>query len=657
MKLPSSVLFEKTGTTVGVGALYVDNAATATAEDILVLSVGSGSIVPTVTMTMAAVPATSPTSPIDVSGTTSPGTAVTCTVNGLATGAYAGTTNWTGTGLVLQPNTNNYIVCQSTSGGVTASKEAYTYFGTATTAPTVNIATPPSGVYKNAAAAAVTVSGTLTGASFANATVQVASNLGGSVMTSSDKDGAYSAVLTLTAEGPNVITVTAWQAWTDPGAANVTVNYDITPPNMTGTISFISAGATTTSAVQNLDALVLEANLQSITVNSVPVSAAAKVALAGSNTYFSVPVTLERGSNLVTVIATDLAGNSTTVSRTVTLAPEIPGFTVALPVDNKFRTSVGTESASGSVDPTFTSVVACGTATAPAAGSWAATTPSIGLGFVPCQFTASGGGNTTVSEKRTFNTNASYGLVAITSPSADKATNASTIGIAGSVTPGTAATPQISVNGGAATSVTGYTIATGVFTPNTVTLVPGLNTVKIISNATTAVRNIIYDATTPDLTIQADSKPIPTKISGSIESSAKFSLSALNGVTPVAVPLSRITFEPNDQSGSIVWHVDLSGYVYDTISFTATDPADNSSLLPYKNGIPTGDVDGDGVVRLADALAALRHVAGTEAIVDINKFFNGDVGGLVQGHVSRDGVIDITDSVLILNKAYGLMDF
>jgi hypothetical protein len=85
--------------------------------------------------------------------------------------------------------------------------------------------------------------------------------------------------------------------------------------------------------------------------------------------------------------------------------------------------------------------------------------------------------------------------------------------------------------------------------------------------------------------------------------------------------------------------------------------------LPYTQGIPTGDIDGDGVVRLADALAALRHVAGTERInplgtdAEKTKFFQGDVGGLINGRAARDGVIDIADSVLILSKAYGLLTF
>jgi len=661
LKQPASLLFERTGTgTSTAGVLYVTNAATSVSvANILPLGIDNGTAPApqTVTMTMAAVPATSGSSSITVTGTTNPGTAVACTVNGVAGGTPSGTTNWTVSGLVLQSGVTNYILCKSATGN--ASVEAYTYFGAPSGTTSVTITSPAAGLYTNNTT--VNVTGTTTPA---NATVQLDNSLVGTTFAQSDANGNWSMAVTL-GEGSNTLTATASKpGWTTGSNAQVAVVGDITPPNMTGTISFITAGSTTTNAVQNLDGIVLEANLQSITVDGVPVSDGAKVTLGGNNTYFSVPVTLERDSNNVTVTATDLAGNSTTLSRSVTLAPEKPGFTVTLPADNKFRTAVGTESASGTADPSFTTVIACGTSTA--AGNWSATTPSIGTGFVSCQFTASGGGNTTVSEKRTFNTNGTYGLVAITYPATDIATKNASVTVSGSVT-ASASVPKISINGAAAKDVTfndagifgTYVPATGAFT-YPVALVQGLNTIKIISNTTTtaAVRNIIYDTTAPVMSIQADSKSMPTTISGSLEPSAKMSaITASLGGTPVIIPLSKITFEPNDQSGSVLWHADLASYGYDALSFTALDPALNDTTLAYAIGIPTGDVDGDGAVRLADALAALRHVAGTENITDPDKFFNGDVGGLIKGRAARDGVIDITDSVLILNKAYGLMAF
>jgi len=113
---------------------------------------------------------------------------------------------------------------------------------------------------------------------------------------------------------------------------------------------------------------------------------------------------------------------------------------------------------------------------------------------------------------------------------------------------------------------------------------------------------------------------------------------------------------------SMVWSVDLTGYTYDSISFTTLDPAGNATVRTFVNGIPTGDVDMDGAVRLSDALACLRHVAGTEPLpglptVKESPRFQADVGSLIGSRAAQDGEVTVVDAVLILQKAYGLMTF
>ncbi|NVN98786.1 MAG: SMP-30/gluconolactonase/LRE family protein [Geobacteraceae bacterium] len=656
LKLPNAVSFEKTATG---GVLYVGSDATSTAAaNILKLSVAGGSVPPqTVAMTMSTVPPTSPSSPISVTVTTSPANPVTCTVNGSGTGVVitGGPATWNAS-LPLTSG-NNHILCKSTLGGVTSFKEADTFLG-ALPPDSVGITLPAAGLYTNATS--VTVSGT-TGS--ANASVQLTNSLGGTVTAQSDASKNWSAVVNLL-EGSNAITATAWKTGTTSASptASVTVVADYTPPNMTGTVSFLNSGAVTNNAIQNIDGIVLDANLASVQVSvngvtsvNVNVPSSSTVALGGNNTYFSAPVTLVRGSNTITVKATDKANNSTTFTRTVTLKPEAVGIAVALPADNSYMSAPGSVTASGASDAGLTSVNAAGTVVTPASGSWSTAAMNVTAGFGSYQFVASGAGLDTVTVKRTINTNATYQQVAITSPASDIATSATSFAISGTV-PANSTIPQISINGAAAVNVGNYTLISGAFS-HTVALAQGLNTVKIVSaNGTTAVRNIILDTTAPDLGMQADSAPAPTIITGSLEPSAKLTAITANPGN-VSIPLSIVTFDTYDGSGTVIWHANLSGYSYSTVDFTAADPAGNTTKLSYKKGIPTGDIDGDGVVRLADALAALRHVAGTDIIADPDKFFNGDVGGLINGRVARDGLIDIQDSVLILNKAYGLMNF
>lgn len=656
MKYPSGLFFERTATSpANKGVLYVNSAATTGTANMLVLSIDSGAVpVPATALAINPVDPTVTSSALTVSGTVSPVYAVSCGVNGKTPVPATGSGSWSAN-LTLDSGAN-YILCSASDGTVTTFAEANTYYtGALTNAPVINIASPTAGIYTNNAS--VTVTGTT---DTANVSLKlVNSNNSNTVYATSDANKNWSAVVTL-AENSNLITVTGWKQGTAIGSATVTVNADYTPPNMTNLISFLANNATTVNAIQNLDGIVVEKNLDSIVVNTVPV--ATKVSLATDNTYFTIPVTLVRGSNVVTVTATDLAGNSASISRTVTLNPELPGITVGLPGDNSYLPSAGTASASGSVDATFTSVNAAGTAVTPSAGNWSTAVMAVSAGFNSYQFTASGGGNLAISEKRTINADAPYAQLAITSPAADFATNNSSVTISGNVAAGSPR-PTISIDGGAAVTVSSYTSGTGLFSHSVTLATEGLHTVKVIANASTAaIRNIIYDTTLPEMAIQADAKVAPTQIKGTIEPSAKIASITLHAAgVDSQLPLSNVTFT-NPSAGVVVWNANLSGYAYETISFTTADPAGNQTVRTFVNGLPTGDVDGDGAVRLSDAMATLRHVAGTQYLpgtaIDKNSSrFQGDVGSLIDGKVAQDGDVTVVDAVLILKKAYGLMTF
>lgn len=672
---PASLLFRPA--TTG-GMLFVGSAASSTGNNVVAFGIDGGSV-PTQTVALAinpsSVPPTTTTgqSPLTVSGTVSPVNAVNCSVNGGAdTLATPSGSTWNAV-LTLQPN-YNYILCKATSGGVTTYAEASTYYtGAPATGPVLAITSPATGIYTNNTT--VVVSGTT---DVAGANIRVSNALNGAVAsTTSGADKAWSASIALE-EGSNAITVSAWKSGTTVYTASVTVNADYTAPDITnnGKISFLANNATTVNAIQNLDGIVVEKNLSSIVVNGNVVST--KVALPAANndkTYFSMPVTLVRGTNTITVTATDLAGNqSVVVTRTVTLNPEIPGLTVDLPADNSYATGAGTATANGAVDAIFTSVDACGAAVNPSGGLWSTTTMPVGAGFNSCQFTASAGvGITAVTEKRSINADATYAQLAITDPPADLATKNASVIITGKVAPSSPA-PEAVVNSGARVTIgtTGngsYDSVTGTFSyPVTLGVDGSTTTVKVFANGATvaAIRNIIHDATVPSIGIQANANAAPSLITGTLDDpSAKLTgITALISGVQTSLPLSLVTFDSySDKSvGDVVWHANLAGYGYSAVKFTTADPAGNTAEHSFISGIPTGDVDGDGVVRLSDALAALRHVAGTETLAgspldNTSPRFKADVGALIDSRAAQDGVVTIEDAVLILRKAYGLLTF
>ena len=67
----------------------------------------------------------------------------------------------------------------------------------------------------------------------------------------------------------------------------------------------------------------------------------------------------------------------------------------------------------------------------------------------------------------------------------------------------------------------------------------------------------------------------------------------------------------------------------------------------------SGDINGDGIVDIGDALLALKFAVG-QLQPTLPELARGDVAPLVNGISIGDGKIDIEDAVLILRKAVGL---
>jgi hypothetical protein len=70
--------------------------------------------------------------------------------------------------------------------------------------------------------------------------------------------------------------------------------------------------------------------------------------------------------------------------------------------------------------------------------------------------------------------------------------------------------------------------------------------------------------------------------------------------------------------------------------------------------LPSGDIDGDGTVTIADALLALKSYVGLAALT-ADQISNGDVSPLVNGIPASDGTINLGDVVVILRKTVGAL--
>jgi hypothetical protein len=232
--------------------------------------------------------------------------------------AYFGNNNGTGTGDVhSEKSVNVSVVVAATAPPAD------------TTAPTVSAFTLP--------AASTTLSVPVSSLTATDNTAVT----GYLVNTSATKPLATAAGWNATAPtsvtAPAAGTVTFY-AWAKDAAGNVsaarsaavviTINPVADTVKPTLTVSTLANGAITSNPVLNVSGRATDnVALDKVTVNAsiVPINA---------DGTFSTALTLNPGGNIVSVVAVDKAGNSTTNSRTVTYQAVAPTLTISAPADN-----------------------------------------------------------------------------------------------------------------------------------------------------------------------------------------------------------------------------------------------------------------------------------------------------------------------------------
>lgn len=171
-----------------------------------------------------------------------------------------------------------------------------------TTAPSLTITSPTTGITKNTA---VTISGRT------DSGVSVTVN--GSAVAVGE-DGTFSTDLTLT-EGSHTLPVIATDAAGNSRTENVSIVVDITPPTLS-----------LTSPTEGATVEVASVTITGTTEPGARVTVNGLVADVSASGAFSFILALVEGDNTITARATDPAGNNRTVSVTVTFANPVPGL-------------------------------------------------------------------------------------------------------------------------------------------------------------------------------------------------------------------------------------------------------------------------------------------------------------------------------------------
>src|SRR2546422_562474 len=231
-------------------------------------------------------------------------------------GTASGTTNWTASGIVLQPGANVLTITAQDAAGNSAT--ATVTFTLDATPPTVSITAPSSLPTYTTSTSSLTLGGTAAD-NVGVTLVTWANSLGGSGTATGTTSWTASGIVLQ--PGTNVLTVTAWDAAGNTALASVTVTLsDTTPPmvSITAPTSGSTVSGTITvsaSATDNVGVVGIQFQLDGTNLGTEVT--APPFAISWDTT------TVTAGAHTLTAVARDAAGNATT-SPAIAVTVDLP---------------------------------------------------------------------------------------------------------------------------------------------------------------------------------------------------------------------------------------------------------------------------------------------------------------------------------------------
>jgi hypothetical protein len=336
------VLMASTGFISGTPTSAGSNTVTATVSDgVLTASqaftwtivAASDTTVPTVTIAAptSATTYVTTSATATLSGAASDNVAVTQVSwvnNRGGSGTATGTTNWSTAAITLQTGSNVLTMTSRDAAGNTSSDVLTVTRNVAadTTAPTVTIAAPTSATTYVTTSATTTLSGS---ASDNVAVTQVSwvNNRGGSGTATGTTNWSTAAITLQT--GSNVLTMTSRDAAGNTGSDVLTVTRNVASDTAAPSVTIAgpTSAATYTASTATLVLSGTSADNVGVTQVTWLNSRGGSGTAAGTTNWSVASVTLQSGTNVITVTARDAAGNTATDVLTVTSAATALQFT------------------------------------------------------------------------------------------------------------------------------------------------------------------------------------------------------------------------------------------------------------------------------------------------------------------------------------------
>jgi Domain of unknown function (DUF4082)/Bacterial Ig-like domain/Bacterial Ig domain len=248
-------------------------------------------------------------------------------------GTASGTTNWSVSAIALQSGVNVLTVTARDAAGNTSGDSISVTYTPDTTLPAVTITGPTSNTTLTVTTSPLSLSGTASD-NVGVTQVSWSNNRGGSGNATGTTSWSVSSI-TLQS-GANILTVTARDAAGNTSTDTLTVTYnpDVTQPAVTITSPTSNATLTVTTSPMTLGGTASD-NI-AVTQVSWTNSRGGSGTATGTTSWTTGNVTLQSGSNTLTVTARDAAGNTRTDVLTVTYTPDTtqPSVTITAPTSN-----------------------------------------------------------------------------------------------------------------------------------------------------------------------------------------------------------------------------------------------------------------------------------------------------------------------------------
>ncbi len=346
-----------------------------------------------------------------------------------------------------------------------------------------------------------------------------------------------------------------------------TITLDTTAPFLT--VSTLADGRWTNNELLNISGEVTDqSGIRELTINNVTVA-------VNSDGSFGCPVLLVDGPNTIVTKATDLAGNETADTRTMTLDRGLPNITILTPADN-LKTNQAAVNVTGTVDEASTVSIKVNDSTPLAAlmdgNNFSLTvTPYYGINTIEATAIDLAGNSTTA--KRTVTFDDIKPLLSVTDPAQDVKTNQANMTIKGEVQDLTSISVTITMDANIFSPViSGGRFEQSVFFSEQMTYQINVDAVDEAGNVSTVQRHVLFDTTGPVVTLNPVTSP--TSLSSQVLTGT-MELGATVSVTCPTATVSAVTYPT-----ATTWTATLTGMQQgnNDITVTAVDEVGNVSM-------------------------------------------------------------------------------